>query len=156
MLPKELRLTTSRLAGVVLEAPALSNVWWPTRWLSEDASLRFAMERRLALWLNSTLGLFTVLMERQETEGAWVKFPKARYEQLKVLDLNSLSENQTETLDNLWRQVGNRDLLPYPQMNNDATRKLIDDVFSQVLQIPPLNDLRSMLSREPLISMQVL
>ena len=156
MLPKELWLATNRVAAVVLPAPGLSNVWWPTKWLSEDALQRAAMECRLALWFNSSLGLFTMLMQRQETRGAWVKFPKAWYERLHVLDLNSLKKNQKKALDDLWEQVQNRDLLPFPQMRADETRKLIDDIFSQVLQIPPLDELRALLSREPMISMQML
>jgi len=154
MLPKELRLTTSRVAGVVLPTSALSNVWWPTRWLSEDAMQRILMERRLALWFNSTMGLFTMLMQRQETEGAWVKFPKAWYEQLQILDLNSLTKSQIDFLDDLWTKVMNRDLLPFPQLSNDETRKIIDDTFSQLLGIPTVEQLRNMLSREPLISME--
>jgi len=156
MLPKELRLTTSRVVGVVLPAPALSNVWWPTRWLSEDAVQRTAMERRLALWFNSTLGLFTMLMQRQETEGAWVKFPKAWYEPLRILDLNSLDRSQIDALDDLWTQIQNRDLLPFPQMSSDETRKIIDDAFSKILGIPALDQLRILLSREPIISMKPL
>lgn len=156
MLPKELRLTTSRVVGVVLPSPALSNVWWPTRWLSEDAVRRTAMERRLALWFNSTLGLFTMLMQRQETEGAWVKFPKAWYEPLQILDLNSLDRSQIDALDALWTQIQNRDLLPFPQMSSDETRRIIDDAFSKILGIPALDQLRILLSREPIISMKPL
>lgn len=158
MLPKELRLTTSRVVGVVLPAPALSNVWWPTRWLSEDANQRVAMERRLALWFNSSIGLFTLLMRRQETEGAWVKFPKAWYEEQQILDLNSLTEDQTNALDSLWKQTQNRDLLPFPQMDNDPTRKLVDDSFAQVFGISStaFDQLRSLLAQEPIISMQIL
>jgi hypothetical protein len=156
MLPKELRTTTCSVSGVVLPTPALSNVWWPTKWVSNDPALCTAMERCLALWLNSTLGLLTILMQRQETEGSWVKFPKAWYEQLQVLDLNSLSRDQKHALDKLWTEVRDRELLPFPQLRNDATRRRIDEVFSQVLEIPPLDQLRDMLSREPLISMQLL
>jgi hypothetical protein len=79
MLPKELWLTTNRVAAVILPHPALSNVFWPTKWRSGDPLLNAVMERRLALWFNSTLGLFSMLMQRQETRGAWVKFPKAWY-----------------------------------------------------------------------------
>lgn len=158
MLPKELWLTTNHVAGLVLPRKALSNVWWPTRWLSDDDMHSSRMERRLALWLNSTLGLFTMLMQRQETKGAWVKFPKAWYEQLTILDLGSLKKSQNDALDNLWKQIQNRDLLPFPQMSNDPTRKLLDDVFAQVLGISPnaLDQLRSLLSQEPIISMQTL
>jgi len=156
MLSKELWLTTNHVAAVVLPNPALSNVWWPTKWLSDDARVRTAMERRLALWFNSTLGLFTMLMQRQETRGAWVKFPKAWYEPLQILDLNTLDRSQIDALDDLWTQIHNRDLLPFPQMSSDETRKIIDDAFSKILGIPALDQLRILLSREPIISMKPL
>lgn len=154
MLPKELWLTTNRVASVILPEPALANVWWPTRWISENQKQCAVMERRLALWFNSTLGLLTMLMQRQETRGAWVKFPKAWYEQLYILDLNSLDKSQSEALDELWNKVKNQDLLPFPQISGDQTRKLLDDTFSSILGIPPLDQLRTMLSREPFISMR--
>jgi len=156
MLPKELWLTTNHVAAVVLPNDALSNVWWPTRWFSKDAMVRTSMERRLALWFNCALGFFTMLMQRQETRGAWVKFPKAWYEELQVLDLNSLDRSQIDALDDLWTQIHNRDLLPFPQMSSDETRKIIDDTFSKILGIPTLDQLRVLISREPIISMKPL
>jgi hypothetical protein len=114
------------------------------------------MERRLSLWFNSTLGLFSMLMQRQETQGAWVKFPKAWYGELQVLDLDSLNDKQLSILDNLWTQVQNSDLSPFPEISRDIVRKNIDDAFSQILGIPSLDELRNMLSREPMIAMQCL
>ena len=67
MLPKELRVNTSSMVAIVLDSEALSNVWWPARWKSNDESIRRRMERYLTLWFNSTLGLFTMLMQRQDT-----------------------------------------------------------------------------------------
>lgn len=154
MLPKELRLTTSRVSGVNLPTPALSNVWWPTKWLSGNPDIRTIMERRLALWFNSTLGLCSMLMQRQETEGSWVKFPKTWYNDLQVLDLNALNTNQSLILDNLWTQIQNSEFSPFPEMSKDPVRKCIDDCFSKVLGIPPLDELRDILSREPMISMK--
>ena len=153
MLPKELWLTTNRVASVVLENDALSNVWWPTRWKSEDEEERLAMERRLALWFNSTLGLFSMLMQREETRGAWIKFPKGWYEPLQVLDLVSLSKSQKRELDKLWSRISDKQLLPFPDIHKDQVRAEIDDVFSKILELPSFNQLREMLSREPMISM---
>jgi hypothetical protein len=154
MLPKELWLTTNRVAGVVLPEPALSNVWWPTRWISNSPHIRNAMERRLCLWFNSSLGLFTMLMQRQETRGAWVKFPKAWYEELQVVDLSSLNDSEGERLDRLWRRVGEEDLQPFPAMERDTVRERIDDVVAEVLGLPSLDPLRKLLAREPIISME--
>jgi hypothetical protein len=155
MLSKGLRLTTAGLVAVVVPSPALSNVWWPTRWISEDERERLVMERNLALWFNSTLGLLSMLMQRQETEGSWVKFPKGWYEELNVLNIRTLNNSQKKVLDDLWTQVHTKNVLPIPQMENDPIRKMIDDAFSNVLNIPPIDKLRSMLAREPLLSMRV-
>ena len=136
MLPKELWLTTSRVAAFVLPTLALSNVFWPTKWRADDPRLCISMERHMALWFNSTLGLFSLLMQRQETRGAWVKFPKAWYNDLQVIDLRSLNSDQSLILDNLWTQTQNCEFSPFPEMSNDQLRKSIDDAFSQVLGIP--------------------
>ncbi|MFC1486369.1 hypothetical protein ACFLRN_01600 [Thermoproteota archaeon] len=156
MLPKELRLTTSCVTGVVLPKKALSNVWWPTRSLSQDEESQLSMERNLALWFNSSLGLLSLLMNRQETEGSWVKFPKKWYEQLEIFDIEALNEDQLILLDELWNEVHMNDLLPLPEMNSDKTREKIDNVFSNILSIPSLAYLRELLSREPMISNQSL
>lgn len=156
MLPKELRLTTSCVTAVVLPNKALSNVWWPARWLSQDDDLRLSMERKLALWFNSTLGLLSLLMNRQETEGAWVKFPKSWYKKLDTLDMVSLNEEQLKALEDLWEEVHTCKLKPLPEMNSDKIREKIDNVFSDILNIPSLAYLRELLAREPLIASQSL
>jgi len=151
MLPKELWLTTCRLTGVVLPGRALSNVWWPTRWRNGDENEQKAMERRLALWFNSTLGFFTLIMQRQETRGAWCKFPKAWYEVLPTLDIRQLSSENLHALDDLWKSVSEKQFLPIPQIAADPVRAQIDDVFSKVLEIPSLEEFRGILGKESLI-----
>ena len=154
MLAKELWLTTNRLSSVILPGPALSNVWWPTRWKIGTEAEKQALERKLGLWLNSTLGLFSILMQRQETRGAWCKFPKAWYEELPVLDFRSLSQRDHTKLDQLWESVRGERFLPFPQMVNDTLRKRVDDIFSDVLQLPPMDPLRDLLAKEPLLSIR--
>lgn len=152
MLPKELRLTTSCLSAVVLPHRALSNVWWPAGWLPGDDKEQREMERRLALWFNSTLGLFQLLMQRQETEGPWSKFSKAWYEELRVLDLRALSAEHLKSIDDLWDSVSDRRFLRMPDMATDPVRSEIDETFATILGIPPLGDFRDMLAREPLFT----
>ena len=154
MLSKELRLTTNSVAGVVLAEDALSNVWWPTRWISKNENTRKRMEERLCLWFNSSLGIFTMLMQRQETEGAWVKFPKAWYEKLRVSDLRVLTGDQVDVLDKLWKKVNGKSLLPFPEIDEDEVRATIDDGVAQVLGLPSFEPLRKLLALEPVMSME--
>ena len=55
---ERLRLNTARIVAMRSETIALSNVWWPIRL----ADVRF--ERALTVWLNSSLGLLTILTRR--------------------------------------------------------------------------------------------
>ena len=95
-----------------------------------------------------------MLMQRQETEGAWVKFPKAWYKQLMILDLKSLSKPDAKQLDNLWKKIHQKRFLHYPAICHDSTRIEIDEYFSEILGMPKLGMLREMLSREPMVSME--
>ncbi len=152
MLPKEIWLDTSALAATWVSSPALSNVWWPTR--SRDIRRREAdrLESRLALWSNSTLGFFSLLMRRQETRGPWIKFPKTWYEELPVPDLGILDSDAARSLDSLWDEVADQTLLPFSQIERDPVRAQVDDAISAALGIPEFGDLRRVLAREPVIS----
>ena len=57
------------------ETRVLSNVWWPIR--MNDVSV----EKSLAVWLNSSLGLLTILAQRTSTRGGWVAMKKADLEE---------------------------------------------------------------------------
>jgi len=152
MLPKELRLNTNSIAGVTLPDKALSNVWWPTRWDGSKEEENRRMERCLALWLNSTLGLVSILAQRQDTEGPFVKFPKAWWKSVDVLDLDSLDEDQLEQLDEIWDKVSDDEFEPFPEIANDEVRETIDDTFEDILNIEGLGTLRDFLGREPVVT----
>ena len=59
---ERLRLDTTRIVAMRSETKALSNVWWPIR--VGDVTV----EKALTVWLNSSLGLLTVLTRRTTTE----------------------------------------------------------------------------------------
>lgn len=152
MLPKELRLNTNSVAGVTLPDKALSNVWWPTRWDGDNEEENRKMERRLALWLNSTLGLVSMLGQRQDTEGPFVKFPKAWWESTDVLDLDSLDDEELQQLDELWEEISDEGFEPFPEIADDDTREKIDDTFEDILDVDGISTIRDFLSREPVVT----
>ena len=63
LVAERLRLDTVRVFSMWSEKEVLSNVWWEVR--IEDAPA----EKALTLWLNSSLGILTVLAQRTSTEG---------------------------------------------------------------------------------------
>ena len=72
LVSERLRLNTVRVVAMRSDTRVLSNVWWPIR--MEDA----AAEKAVAVWLNSSLGLLSILAQRTSTEGGWVAMKKGR------------------------------------------------------------------------------
>lgn len=147
MIAERSRLNTQRTLAVRLPERGLSNVWWPLQ-------LRHADERAekvIALWLNSTLGILTLVAHRVPTEGAWVQFKKPTLENLPILDVRSLSEIQLNQLASAYREVAGTGLGALKDMAEDPVRAAIDQAFSKVLGLPSLDGLRAELAREPVI-----
>lgn len=170
LLAERSRLNTQRLVAVRLDAPVLSNVWWPLSLIPLDpdrdreqptsrgeiAAGLIPYEKALALWLNSTLGLLMLLAHREETEGAWVDFKKPVLLGMPVLDVRALAADQMKTLSNAYDSVGSQSLLPFPEMARDPVRQANDAAVSKATGLPDLSLLRSLLAREPVICLQPL
>lgn len=152
MLPKEMWLPTNSVAAVTLPEKALSNVWWPARWDGGSEAENRMMERRLALWLNSTPGFLSLLTRAQETRAPFVKLPKTWWENTEILDLSSLNQEQLDTLDALWDDINDESLRPFPEIATDEVRARIDETFEEILGLDSLSTIREMLSREPRIT----
>jgi len=144
-----LRLNTQSLVSVRLPGAVLSNVWWPfalSRGFRTDDH-----EKAVVLWLNSTLGLLSLLARRQETEGAWVGFKKPVLAGLPVVDLRALSRGELQGLGSAYDKVCDRQLGPFPEMAVDPVRAEIDGSIARILGLPDFSTLREMLSREPVV-----
>ena len=152
MLAERMRLNTQRIVALRLSEEALSNVWWPLALHTDDEWL----EKTLVFWLNSTIGLVTVLSHRVPTQGAWVQFKKPILEQMPVLDLWRLEPGQIRTLAEGFDELADEALKPLPEMAHDPVRAAIDERICAVLGIPALDKLRAALAREPVISLQSL
>jgi len=145
-------LTTGRVVSVRLSTPVLSNVWWPI--LLKITSSPEMMEKALTLWLNSTLSLFILLSNRQDTRGAWVQFKKPILSGLPILDLRALTPDQLSALAAAYDRLSTQTLQPLPRMAQDETRAAIDAAISATLGLPDLTLLRTMLAHEPVITMK--
>ena len=146
LVAERLRLNTARVLAMRAEEQVLSNVWWPVR--IDDTQV----EKALALWLNSSVGLLAVLATRTSTEGPWVAVKKADLEGLPVLDTRSLSDEQVSGLDALFDELAEAEFGPLPQMEDCYARGRLDEGVSRILGLPDLRTLRSMLASEPVVS----
>ena len=146
LVAERLRLDTARVTAMLANVKVLSNVWWPVR--VEDESV----EKALALWLNSTLGLLTFMAERTSTEGSWVAMKKADLEELPVLDTRLLSESQLRRLSELFNEMSEAEFERLPGMVECPVRRRLDDGVSEILGLPDLSNLRRLLASEPVVS----
>ena len=146
LVAERLRLDTTRVVAMRSETRVLSNVWWPIR--VDD----HATEKALAVWLNSILGLLTILMQRTSTEGGWVAIKKADLEEMPVLDTRSLSPAKLKGLSDLFDEVAEAEFQRLPGMAHCPARQTLDDGVSRILGLPSLGKLRDLLSSEPVVS----
>lgn len=152
LLAEKVRLNTNRILAVRTGSKVLSNVWYTLVWNENLA--RDDADKTLALWLNSTLGILSLLTIRGETEGAWAQFKKTHLKAMPVLNVRKLSDAQLAQLATAYDALCKRELQPLPRMAADETRTAIDNALSAVLELPDLAPLREMLAREPVVSMQ--
>ena len=143
---ERLWLETTRVAAMWSETRVLSNVWWPIR--TDDVSI----EKSLAVWINSSLGLLTILAQRTSTRGGWVAMKKADLEELPVLDPRRLSPSQLKRLSDLFDALSEEEFERLPGMAHCPMRRRLDDGISEILGLPDLATLRDLLASEPVVS----
>ncbi len=146
LIAERLRLDTARVVAMRCQQPVLSNVWWETK-LTDDS-----WEKSLMVFLNSSLGVFSLLSQRTTTEGGWVSNKKGDLGELAVLDPRSCSPQQLAALDQLFDEVAEMEFLRLPEMAECPARRALDDGLSDILDLPDLSVLRTLLASEPVVS----
>lgn len=154
LIVERFRLNTHRLTSVISNQKVLST-WWTAnvrqniKDLQEDTIMKI-----VCLWLNSTLGILLLMTVRAETEGAWIKLKKPNLESLPVIDPKCLSQEQKETLLQLYDEVSSMEFLSLRNLSRDETRKYIDEKIAHILGLPNYNILRTLLAKEPIITFE--
>ena len=139
-------LNTVRMLAMWSETNVLSNVWWPVK--VDDAQT----EKALALWLNSSIGLLTVLATRTSTRGPWVKLKKADLAELPVLDVRALDDARLAALADLFDELAEAEFARLPDMGECSARGRLDEGLARILGLPDLAPLRALLATEPVVS----
>jgi len=151
LLAERLWLKTMRLAAIRTRQEVLSNVWWPFVFRRGGPEA----EKALVLWLNSSPGLVLLVGHREETRGAWVKFKKPVLGAMPVLDVRKLGRSALTRLAGAFDQLSCDRLLPFPLLDQDPTRAAIDAAVAEALGLPDLAPLRTLLAREPILSLSL-
>ena len=145
LITERLRLNTVRVVAMWTPENVLSNVWWSIN--LEEAT----HEKVLALWMNSSLGISTILAHRTSTEGGWVAQKKADLEGLPILDPRQLTRPQIKGLSELFDELVDAEFERLPGMADCAARSALDEGVSEILGLPDLRRLRMLLASEPVV-----
>jgi len=101
-----------------------------TKISTEDAKI-------LALWLNSSLHILQMIVERVETEGAYMELPEWAMKELFVINPDNLTEVQREKILKIYEKISN---IEFPSLTVQlkegfSSRDEIDQVFLDILEI---------------------
>lgn len=146
LVAERLGLSTARVVAMRANEDVLSNVWWPLQAADESN------EKAIAAWLNSSLGILTLLARRTTTHGGWVSIKKAELETLPVLDVGSLPKPAALQIAELFEELAESEFKPLPLMAECPMRRQLDQGLSQILDLPDLGVIRRLLSSEPVVS----
>ena len=150
LISERIRLDTARVAAMRCEEKVLSNVFWEIQ--VENAET----EKALTAWINSSLGILTILAQRTSTMGGWVAMKKADLGNMPILDPRRLTKSQLKRLSDLFDQLADAEFERLPGMRDCPARTALDDGISDILGLPALGTLRTLLASEPVVSNRAL
>jgi hypothetical protein len=152
LVAERLWLITTRLVAIRLSKPVLSNTWWPVATYADGIDSR-KLDKVLALWFNSTLGLLSIISSRVDTRGAWIELKKPTLEAIQVLDPRKLSDAALQLLCDVYDEVSKEQISALPDLQTDEVRAKIDRAIAKACGINHgLDALRMMLAAEPIIA----
>lgn len=146
LVAERLRLNTARVVAMCVGTPVLSNVWWPIKTPNQ------AWDKALAIYLNSSVGILSLLSTRNTTEGSWMRLKKADLSVMPVLDTRQLTPSQLQALSDLFDELAGEEFERLPAMQDCEARRAVDDGMSRILGLPDLGTLRTLLATEPVVS----
>lgn len=148
LIVERLRSNTHRVIGLRFDKPILGNTWWSF----QPFDLTELQQKTLLLWLNSSLSLLLVYARRVITQGAWFKIKQPAWKAMPVLDVQTLTAEQLQTLGKAYDSIVKEELKPLAQLASDDTRKKIDESLARALGFPDFGQVRELFAREPGLS----
>jgi len=134
MLPTRAFLRTTRAMAVVLDIAALGSAWVPCRFTKSETDSE-AVEKAMAVYLNSTVGIMSILGDRSNR--------KPTYPNFSIADLNGLviphalveSETTVARLSAAFDTLRDHVLEPLPNMMSCASRLDLDAAICDALNL---------------------
>ncbi|GJL79929.1 MAG: hypothetical protein NPINA01_29180 [Nitrospinaceae bacterium] len=141
---------THRVIAIRFDTEVLGNTWWALK----GQSLNEQHEKALILWLNSSPSLLMYFGRRVITRSAWMQMKKPAWTSMPVLDVRALDSENLNALAAVYDDLAEESLEAIARLDQDQTRKRIDDAISETLGLPDLSPIRELLAREPGLTAQ--
>jgi hypothetical protein len=155
LVAERLWLLTTRVFAVKLNERVLSNTWWPIA-VHAEGSTQDTWEKILALWFNSTAGIISLIAARVDTRGAWVELKKPIMEEIAVPDPRKVHKKAQASLCSVYDEISRLEVESLPSIDSDSVHMKIDAALASAFEIDDdLSRLRTMLAREPIVSMRL-
>ena len=108
-----------------------SKLLWTLRNLNDDEA------KILSLWYNSSIHLLQILLNRIETEGAFIEIGKYVFESLKIINIDKLGKFHRKLLLSVYKAIRNYE---FPSLleqleNHDRGRMIIDCAFLDIMGV---------------------
>ena len=141
LVPDRIRINTAHIISMISEEAILSNIFYVLK-LKDESENRL---KALCLWFNTTWGILTVLANREETEGAWIRLKMSQWRMVPVLNVEGLTEEEITNLAATFDNFKNKDLSRIPEQYGlkgkvDRLRTELDLSFLEAMGIHAKED----------------
>ena len=139
------RLTTMRVLAVHCDLPTLGSRWVPFTALHGDPK---AWSKATAVWLNSSLGILTVIAGATHHVGGR---PKISLDAMRAMRAPVLDPGATQSLAAVFDDLSGHDLQRIADSRDDPTRQALDAAVAEMLGVDAeiVTRVREALAAEP-------
>jgi hypothetical protein len=142
LVPDRIWWDTAHVIALYCTEPVISNIFYAVN-LNVPDEVREYAEKSFVLWLNTTWGMLTALLGREETRGRWTSLKMGQWRLLKVLDITALRQDILKKLASIFDSYADKALRRIPEQfnpqNPDPIRLAIDKSFVKVFN-PSVDD----------------
>ena len=149
-MPTHLRLTTARVTTTLLDVSVVGSLWVPCR-IHIDQNLLEAVEKAMCVFLNSSIGLLSLLGDRTNNVPAYPNLSLDDLRKLVVPDFNAIGEDAVSRLVVAYDRYAEDTLLPLQQMDSCEVRRGLDEAVVGALDMDGefVGSVRRQLGSEP-------
>ena len=153
MLPTRAFLPTTRAMSVVLDSAALGSAWVPSRFTESDIAPD-SLERAMAIFLNSSVGILSILGDRSNRKPTYPNFSIGDLNELRVPRALHEDDAAVQALSSTFDRLCEADLAPLPEMDSCHTRITLDAAVADALNLNPdtVEAIRRSLASEPSVT----